>query len=205
MTTNKRSANRHDPKQFLQHRQGSCRPRLMQPPLAQATMRPLLATTALLATLVQPAPAATPAEMFDFWVGDWQVTWTNANGRPGKARNHVSKILDGKVIEEDFEGDPAVAPRLLGRSLSVLDTGGVWRQAWADNQGGFFALTGSADGDSRYFSTGFRLVGEQLQGKRMRFYDIQADSFTWDWEGSNDGGKTWMLIWRIQYQRAPLG
>ncbi|HEY8879360.1 MAG TPA: hypothetical protein VIN03_17450, partial [Roseateles sp.] len=110
-------------------------------------MRPLLAT-ALLAALVQPAPAATPAEMFDFWVGDWQVTWKNADGSPGKARNRVRKILDGKVIEEDFESDPAVTPRLLGRSLSVLDSGGVWRQAWADNQGGFFALVGSAEGET---------------------------------------------------------
>jgi hypothetical protein len=163
-------------------------------------MRSLLAT-ALFAALTQAAPAAPPADLFDFWVGDWQVSWKNANGSPGHAHNHVSKILDGKVIEEDFAGDPAVTPRLLGRSLSVLDAGGVWRQAWADNQGGFFALTGSADGDSRYFSTGFRQVGEQLQGKRMRFYDIQADSFTWDWEGSNDGGKTWALLWRLHYRR----
>jgi hypothetical protein len=164
-------------------------------------MRPLLAAT-LLATLILPAHATAPAELFDFWVGDWQVTWKNANGSPGQGRNRVRKILDGKVIEEDFAGDPAVTPRLLGRSLSVLDAGGVWRQAWADNQGGFFALTGSAEGESRYFSTGFRPVGEQLQGKRMRFYDIQADSFSWDWEGSNDGGKTWTLLWRLHYQRA---
>lgn len=155
----------------------------------------------LLAALVQPVAAATPAELFDFWVGDWQVTWKNANGSLGRARNRVGKILDGKVIEENFEGDPASTPRLLGRSLSVLDTGGVWRQAWADNQGGFFALTGSAEGESRYFSTDFRQVGEQLQGKRMRFYDIQADRFTWDWEASNDGGKTWSLLWRLQYRR----
>lgn len=164
-------------------------------------MRQLLAA-ALLATLIQPGAAATPAELFDFWIGDWVVTWKKADGSPARARNRVSKILDGKVIEEDFAGDPAVTPRLLGRSLSVLDADGVWRQAWADNQGGFFALTGSADGESRYFSTGFRQVGEQLQGKRMRFYDIQADSFSWDWEGSNDGGGTWTLLWRLHYQRA---
>ncbi len=165
-------------------------------------MRHLLASL-LLAALLQPARATpTPAELFDFWVGDWVVTWTNANGSPGQARNRVSKILDGRVIEEAFEGDPAVAPRLLGRSLSVLDSSGVWRQAWADNQGGFFALTGSVDGDSRYFSTEFRQVGEQRRGKRMRFYDIRPDGFTWDWEGSNDGGRTWSLLWRLHYRRA---
>lgn len=164
-------------------------------------MRQLFAA-ALFATLLQPAGATAPAELFDFWVGDWVVSWKKADGSAARGRNRVSRILDGKVIEEDFNGDPAVTPRLLGRSLSVLDGSGVWRQAWADNQGGFFALTGSAEGESRYFSTGFRAVGDQLQGKRMRFHDIRADSFIWDWEGSNDGGKTWSLIWRLHYQRA---
>ena len=87
----------------------------------------------------------------------------------------------------------------------MLDTGGVWRQAWADNQGGFFALTGSSDGETRIFSTAFKPAGEQLKGQRMRFHDIKPDSFVWDWEGSSDGGKSWTLIWRIQYQRAPAG
>jgi hypothetical protein len=166
-----------------------------------------LALAALLFTaLLQPAHAAQPAELFDFWVGDWVVTWTQANGSAGKARNRVGKILDGKVIEENFEesseGGADTPQRLLGRSLSVLDAGGVWRQAWADNQGGFFALTGSAEGESRYFSTEFRQVGEQRQGKRMRFYDIKPEGFTWDWEGSADGGKTWTLLWRLHYRRA---
>jgi hypothetical protein len=164
-------------------------------------MRHLIASLLLTAAL-QPALASQPADLFDFWVGDWVVTWKNANGSPAKARNRVGKILDGQVIEENFEGDPAVAPRLLGRSLSVRDKAGQWQQAWADNQGGFFALTGSAEGENRYFSTAFRQVGEQLQGKRMRFYDIKASGFTWDWEGSNDGGKTWTLIWRLHYRRA---
>lgn len=166
-------------------------------------MRSLLAATAMLAPLLQPAHATTPAELFDFWIGDWVVTWTNANGSPGQARNRVSKILDGKVIEEDFAGDPAVTPRLLGRSLSVLDKGGTWRQAWADNQGGFFALTGGSDGQTRFFTTAFQPVDGQLKGQRMRFYGIRPDSFDWDWEGSTDGGKTWTLIWRLHYQRAP--
>jgi hypothetical protein len=164
-------------------------------------MRILLATL-LLAALVQPAHAVAPAELFDFWVGDWVLTWKNANGSTGQARNRVGKILDGKVIEENFEGDASAPPRLLGRSLSVLDSSGHWRQAWADNQGGFFALTGGSDGETRFFATDFKPVGDQLKGQRMRFYDIHPDSFDWDWEGSSDGGKTWTLIWRLHYQRS---
>ena len=44
-------------------------------------------------------------------------------------------------------------------------------------------------------------VGEQLEAQRMRFYDIEPDSFDEDGEGSTDGGKTWTLIWRLHHQR----
>lgn len=37
----------------------------------------------------------------------------------------------------------------------------------------------------------------------MRFYDILPGSFTWDWEGTRDGGRTWNLRWRIYYSRMP--
>ncbi|HEY9024593.1 MAG TPA: hypothetical protein VIP05_09845 [Burkholderiaceae bacterium] len=161
--------------------------------------------TLLLACTMQTAsaaPVALPADLFDFWLGDWQVTWKNANGTTGKARNHVARVLDGNVIEENFEedaGDPA--PLLRGRSLSVRDPAGQWHQAWADNQGGFFALTGSADGDRRLFSTALTTAGAAVTGKRMVFHHITADAFTWDWEGTTDGGKTWKLLWRLDYKR----
>ena len=148
------------------------------------------------------APAAQPADLFDFWVGDWNVTWTKPDGSIGKAHNHVSRILDGNVIEERFETDPAEAPPLLkGRSLSVRDPAGLWHQAWAGNQGGFFALTGSADGDKRLFSTALVAAGDQVKGQRMVFHHIAHDAFTWDWEGTTDGGKTWKLLWQLDYKR----
>ncbi len=153
-------------------------------------------------TSAAPAPAPQPADMFDFWVGDWNVTWKNADGSIGKAQNHVSRILDGNVIEEQFEADPAGPPPLLkGRSLSVRDPQGLWHQAWADNQGGFFALTASADGDRRLFSTALTTVGDQVKGQRMVFHHIAANAFTWDWEGTTDGGRTWKLLWQLDYRR----
>jgi hypothetical protein len=125
------------------------------------------------------APAPQSPDLFDFWVGDWNVTWKNANGSAGKAHNHVARILDGNVIEEQFEQDPAdPAPLLRGRSLSVRDPKGQWHQAWADNQGGFFSLTASADGDKRLFSTALTTVGDQVKGQRMVFHHITKDAFT---------------------------
>jgi hypothetical protein len=160
----------------------------------------LLLAFAMQATYAAPAQ---PADLFDFWLGDWTATWKNADGSAGKARNHVSRILDGQVIEERFEEDAGDrAPLLHGRSISVLDKStGVWRQAWADNQGSFFALTASVDGDRRIFATALVPVGDQVKGQRMIFHAIAPDAFTWDWEGTTDGGKTWKLLWQLDYRR----
>ncbi len=162
----------------------------------------LLMAVTMSSSFAAPAPTPLPADLFDFWLGDWQVSWKNADGTAGHARNHVSRILDDRVIEERFEADPAGKPPLLkGRSLSVRDPQGQWHQAWADNQGGFFALTGSADGDKRLFSTALVQVDGQEKGQRMVFHHITKDGFTWDWEGTTDGGKTWKLLWQLDYRR----
>lgn len=159
---------------------------------------------ALLVALIPLTPALgkdpQPADLFDFWVGDWNAKWKNKNGTDGRGRNVITKVNDGKVLEENFEAEGTdKAPGLKGRSLSVLEkTSGAWRQTWADNQGGFIVLTAQVDGDKKMFVTEGK---ESFQ--RMVFYNIKKDSFTWDWESTTDGGKTWSLQWRIEYERRP--
>jgi hypothetical protein len=149
------------------------------------------------------APSAQAADLFDFWVGDWDLHWTNADGSSGRGRNRIDKILDGAVIEENFaevgDADGAV---LKGRSLTVFNKAtGTWRQAWADNQGGFFALTGQVEGDRRILMTDVVRSADKASAQRMVFHSISANALTWDWEGSADGGSTWKRLWRIEYTR----
>jgi hypothetical protein len=152
-------------------------------------------------SLAASAPAQAP-DLFDFWLGDWKLSWQNADGTTGTGRNRITKILDGTVIEENFEADSASnpPPLLKGRSLSVQQNG-VWRQAWADNQGGFFALRGQVDGDRRIFMTDAVQRGGKTVVQRMVFHTIKADSLVWDWESSGDGGASWQRQWRIDYVR----
>jgi len=51
-----------------------------------------------------------PEKQFDFWLGEWDCTW----GDDGKATNHIQRIMDNKVIQENFTN-----PALRGMSLSV--------------------------------------------------------------------------------------
>jgi hypothetical protein len=66
-----------------------------------------------------------PERQFDFWLGDWQLAW----GEGQQGTNRIDKILDGKVIREQFDGNPAMP--FQGLSLSVYNPGlEEWRQTW---------------------------------------------------------------------------
>lgn len=137
---------------------------------------------------------------FDFWIGHWDLTWTS-NGKPQHGVNIIEKAMNGKVVHESFtagEGDNA---GYKGESFSVFDiTDHRWKQTWIDNQGAYLDFTGRIGNGIRYFErTGWNPKGEKVH-QRMKFYNIEKDSFTWDWEKSTDGNK-WELVWRINYQR----
>lgn len=132
---------------------------------------------------------------FDFWLGDWEAKWYNPDSSIIYGSNSITKILDGKVIEENF-----ISPtqNFKGKSLSVYNPiRKSWHQAWTDNQGGYYDFIGLFEKDRRIFSTD---TSKKII-QRMVFYNIQKDSFSWDWESSRDAGKTYQLSWRIFYTR----
>ena len=137
---------------------------------------------------------------FDFWIGDWKVEWINEDGSISVGENIVKSILNGRVIEETFEGSPEMDFR--GKSLSVYNHNfKVWEQTWVDTEGFYMLFTGGVQNDQMILS---RTV-ETTQGRliqRMVFYNIQKDSFDWNWESSKDNGATWELKWKIIYTRS---
>lgn len=144
-----------------------------------------------------------PEAYFDFWVGSWEATWDEAEGKMGSGTNLIEKTLDGRVLQENFRILEGQNKGFKGTSISVYrPNNGQWRQAWADNNGGYFDFTGKVDGNKRIFqTTPIDRGGGNMFTQRMVFYDITDDSMTWDWESSNDGGETWTLNWRIYYKR----
>ena len=149
-----------------------------------------------------PAYAQEEANAFDFWVGNWALTWDEGNSRVGRATNHIVKILDDKVIQENFEISEGSQKGFKGTSISVYNPKTKsWHQAWADNQGAYFDFTGDIEGDRKIFKT--RMIerdGRKII-QRMVFYDIRKESMMWDWESSGDGGESWKLLWRINYKK----
>ena len=74
-------------------------------------------------------------------------------------------------------------------------------RSWADNQGGYFDFEAKLEGVNRVFQTKFRESNGKKVGARMVFRNVRPDGFTWDWEGSTDGGTSWNLQWRVEYKR----
>ena len=134
------------------------------------------------------------AREFDFWVGEWDVTW----GEKATGTNTIRSILDGCAIVEEFD---APTEDFHGTSVSCYNVKrGRWEQMWADNAGNCWQFTGGMDGDDMVLSTREVEDGRDVV-LRMVFFEIKPDQFDWRRERSADQGATWQELWRIHYRR----
>jgi len=135
----------------------------------------------------------------DFWVGDWDLSYSQG-GKTGTSRNHVTKILDGCVVQEEFEGPPGTPMR--GRSVSMYDrASGRWKQAWVDSQGSYLDFTGGVEDGRMVFAREVERNGQHIR-QRMVFDEVTPRSLTWRWQRSTDAGATWSTLWEIAYRRS---
>ena len=143
------------------------------------------------------------AGKYDFWIGHWNVTWDEGEGKVGKGINIIESTTGGKVIRENFKITKGQSKGFKGTSISVFNgSSGTWKQAWADSNGGYFDFTGGSDEKGNpTFINAVRQTDTSAVVQRMVFRNIREDAFTWDWEGSKDGGKTWTLNWQINYSK----
>jgi hypothetical protein len=139
------------------------------------------------------------AHELDFWLGDWELAYTGQDGKPAQSRNRITKILDGCVVLEEFDGGAGTP--LVGRSVSMFDAAsGRWKQTWVDNQGSYLDFTGGLE-------DGRMVLAREASGPRGRFHqrmvfeDVQRDSLRWLWQRSDDGGRSWTTNWEIRYRR----
>jgi hypothetical protein len=161
----------------------------------------------VLPRIPEPASASTanPCEapqqrQFDFWVGEWDLTWPGEkSGEIGHGSNSIKRILDSCVVQENFSGGASM--HLRGTSVSTFDTrSGQWKQTWVDNEGGYLDFIGEfKDGQMILQREALRDGQKILQ--RMVWKNISVNEMDWSWESSRDGGKTWQVNWPIHYKR----
>lgn len=136
-----------------------------------------------------------PEQHLDFWLGDWDVTW----GENGRGSNRIERILDDKIIQENFDGNPSMP--FQGKSWSVYNPKlGRWQQTWVDNNSTYWHFEGGFEGDEMILATDDLIDGRPIK-LRMVFYNIGQNELDWRWERSDDGGETWALQWQLRYTR----
>ena len=153
-------------------------------------------------------PCSTPEyRQMDFWVGNWDVEFTNPDSTIGKATNRITKDAYGAcVIREHFvqPGGGQNGADFVGGSYSIYDQQTkTWRQMWVDNHGGMFDLRGGPVSGQPYT---FELVNVEPRGAkqatmRMIWQDVTADRFTWRWQRRTPEGN-WVDQWVLRYKRS---
>lgn len=146
---------------------------------------------------VSQRPCSTPeASQFDFWIGDWELTWNDTS----HGTNRVLKIMGGCTVNENFY-DPSI--KYSGSSWSVYSTRKkIWQQTWIDNTGGYISLTGKYENNEMTLTTGSQKLpdGKEIIS-RMVFFNISPQKFDWRWESTTDNGINWKTNWLIHYKR----
>jgi len=143
------------------------------------------------------SPCTLPeASQFDFWVGEWDAIYSDTL-KP--ALNKITRPYNNCIIQENFY-DPNT--NFYGMSVSGYNAQNKqWQQTWVDSQGAYIALTGEfKDGKMQLNSERFQPDGKKIL-LRMLYYNISKESFDWSWDSSIDGGKTWVVNWKIHYKR----
>lgn len=141
-------------------------------------------------------PCSAPeANQFDFWVGDWELTWNDSL----HGTNIVAREMNGCSIHEKFADKKN---KFFGESWSMYNpTKKVWQQTWVDNSGSYLVLEGGMKGKDMELSMPQKDKNGNAVIMSMIFYNITANSFDWDWRKSGDNGKTWTSQWKIHYKR----
>jgi hypothetical protein len=143
------------------------------------------------------APCAAPEyRQFDFFSGEWDA-YDAAGGDTLIARNHVTPMLGGCALREDYEQRDG----LSGESFSAYDASRrVWHQSWVTNRGQLLLLEGGLE------------AGRMVLTARERGDDGRVSLLRGVWwqEGaevreratrSRDGGATWGPVFDIRFRK----
>jgi hypothetical protein len=143
---------------------------------------------------------------FDFLEGQWDAVcrvpekggWVEA---PGSLT--ASRTLDGLVSIEHFEGIYHGGPmKGLGLRAYNRETR-EWEHTWTDSlQPGYFHVWKGAfrDGKIDLLADWNDDDGRPVKS-RLTWSKISAECAHWESARSSDGGKTWQVLWVVDFRR----
>lgn len=161
----------------------------------------------LIAIATATLPAQTPArtaeqvqaafnahkDEFNYLLGDWE--FTSVSRAYGIARGFWSAVRldEGQILDEyrvvGDSGETWYVTTTLRNYNGALDR---WELIGADAGIGLQDMgTGQLVGKEMHIEQRFGVMSPQPSLWRIRYYDIQADRFSWTADRSTDEGRTW--------------
>jgi hypothetical protein len=143
---------------------------------------------------------------FDYLLGDWQFTANNRQYGKSNGRWSVVRLTTGQILDEyrlvDDKGATFYVTTTLRNYNAVADR---WELIGMDDRNGLQDFgTGQRAGAEMRIEQRFGVAGGTPNTLRIRYYNIQPNSFSWTADQSTDGGKTWVKDF-IQIEATRIG
>lgn len=159
----------------------------------------LAALTAVVALTAMPATAQKciseeKSNEFDFWIGEWTVT---AGGQTA-GTNRIVPILDGCVIQENWEGESGSK----GSSFNFYNPQeDRWEQFWVWRNGTTIHTKGGYEDGKMILEGEAKNRNGEMVLNRITFHDNEDGTVRQHWEMSSDGGENWATAFDGLYRR----
>ena len=115
------------------------------------------------------------ARQFDFWLGEWDCSWSDERAAGTSGTNSVYLDLGGCIVVENFDGRPSLD--FQGLSFSVYDRKARrWKQTWVDSQGSYLDFAGGFDSGVMELRRWAKTTAQSVF--RTRWENIERDSST---------------------------
>ncbi len=148
------------------------------------------------AAQVSPRCADAEFRQMDFWVGNWDVT--DASGEK-VGESTVAPMLSRCAVREEWRSG-----EMIGTSVNMYDKpSGVWRQMWVDNFGAVLRMEGGWSAGSMVLSGERKGADGKVRQLRVTLTPMEDGSVRQRQERSEDGGKSWTVIFDARYTSKP--
>ena len=148
---------------------------------------------AMMVLLAAGASAQEPKADFDYLLGDWRFTAESVDYGKFEGRWSAVRLTGGQILDEyrvlGGKGETVYSTTTIRAYNAVTQR---WELIGMDGGGGLQDFgTARKVGDEMHIEQRFDVARGKPSSMRIRYYNIQADRFSWVGDRSKDGGTTW--------------
>jgi hypothetical protein len=144
----------------------------------------------------EPLAAAFDAHKgdFDYLLGDWQFDAKSQEHGVYHGLWSAVRLTEGQILDEfRVVGDNQQTIYLTTTIRAYNAAADRWDLIGMDQGNGLQDVgTGRRSGGEVHIEQTFGATGPRPLLRKIRYFNIQADRFSWTSDRSNDGGKTWI-------------